>query len=647
MRSTVRPRLIRRAVFMALLAVVAGAVVPLPAPAGSNWTPGPARYGVGATLNVPVEMADGTVLRADVHFPTELGTGAAAPGPFPVILTQTPYGKSGGSTFSTSGGGVNRYLVERGYIHAVADVRGTGGSGGTFGLFDPVQAGDGVTLVHWAAGLPAANGKVGLVGLSYLGINQFHTAAAIGPDSPLKAIFPVVAGHDLYREASFDGGIPNMQFGPGYLAFTGALNLLNPIVEHRSDPARIPATQAAHLPGLASFQAAMLADILAGGEQAYDGDWWAARNPASILERVVANGVPAFLVGGWHDFFQAGGLRNFAGLQNAWAGRPVGAAMEPGQRVTGRYQLVMGDWYHVTVDQALLDRLELQWFDTWLKGEATGMADTATPLHLHQMGAGRFVDTARYPLEEADPTALWLGEGGSLSATPPATGDGGGDSIVFTGVGSPCNRATDVWGMGGPSASAAPFGPLDRCIADDRSIQAGPGALTYTTAPFAEDTALAGPAGVTVFATSNRPDTQWVATLEDVDPGGASHPLTSGALLGSFRALDPARTWATPAGRPYQPWHPYTRESARAVTPGEVTRYDIEVPPTFATLPAGHRLRLTLTTSDFPHLVPTPGQLVNLVGGVYQVQRNPAAASFVTLPLAPAGAFPADCTICA
>jgi putative CocE/NonD family hydrolase len=598
---------------------------------------------VGATLNVPVEMADGTVLRADVHFPTDLDSGAPAPGPFPVVLTQTPYGKSGGAFFEVSGGGRNSYLVERGYIHAVADVRGTGGSGGSFGLFDPIQAQDGVALVHWAAGLPGSNGKVGLLGLSYLGINQFHTAAAAGPGSPLKAILPVVAGSDLYREVSFDGGIPNVQFGPGYLATTGALNLINPVVEHRADPAQIPATQAQHLP---TFQAAMLADVLAGGERAYDGEWWAARNPANVLERVVRNGVPAFMVGGWHDFFQAGGPRNFAGLQNAWAGRPVAAAMEPDQPVTGRYQLVMGPWHHVTVDQALLDRLALRWFDTWLKDEATGMAETTTPLHLWQHGAERFVDTARYPLVEADPTALWLGEGGSLSATPPATDPGGGDRIVFTGAGSPCNRATDVWGMGGPSAFAASFGPLDRCVTDDRSIQVGPGALTYTTDALPEATALAGPIDVTVFATSTRPDTMWVATVEDVDESGASHPLSSGALLGSFRALDPDRTWTGPDGRPLMPWHPYTRESAQPVTPGQVTRYDIEVPPVFATIPAGHRLRVTLTTSDFPHSLPAPRQLVNLVGGVYEVQRTPAAASFVHLPLAPAGAFPTPCAVC-
>ncbi|MGH9041326.1 MAG: CocE/NonD family hydrolase, partial [Acidimicrobiia bacterium] len=482
---------------------------------------------------------------------------------------------------------------------------------------------------------------------SYLGINQFHTAAAVGPDSPLEAIFPIVAGNDLYREVSFDGGIPNMQFGPAWLALTAGLGLLNPVVEHRADPAQIPVTQAEHIPGLASFQAAMMADILANGETSYEGEWWAARNPASLLERVVANGIPAFMVGGWHDFFQAGGLRNYAGLQNAWAGRPVGAAMEPGQPVTGRYQLVMGPWYHGTVDQGLLERLQLAWFDTWLKGEPTGMADTAAPLHLHQ-GGGGFVDTARYPLEEATPTPLFLGEGGTLTATEPAAGSGSNaaDSILFTGVGSPCNRATDVWGLGGPSALGGVLGPLDGCIADDRSIQAGPGALTYTTEPMAEATALAGPIDVTLFATSTRSDTMFVATIEDIDETGASHPLTSGALLGSFRALDPEKTWTSPDGRPLMPWHPYTKESAKPVTPGEVTRYDIEVPPVFSTIPAGHRLRLTITTSDFPHLLPTPAQLVNLAGGIYGVQRHATAASFVNLPLAPAGAFPTGCAIC-
>ena len=87
----------------------------------------------------------------------------------------------------------------------VADVRGTGDSGGSWGLFDPVQQQDGATLVRWAAALPRSDGRVGTYGPSYLGIDQLATANALGPGSPLKAMFPIVAGNDLYRDTAFMG----------------------------------------------------------------------------------------------------------------------------------------------------------------------------------------------------------------------------------------------------------------------------------------------------------------------------------------------------------------------------------------------------------------------------------------------------------
>src|SRR5688500_8856715 len=105
------------------VAVLVGGVVPAGSGPAGAWSPGPARYGVGVNEHVPVTMADGTILRADVHFPTD-GDGSPAAGAFPVILTQTPYGKTVGS-YSNGAGGVNRYLVSRGYLHVVADVRGT------------------------------------------------------------------------------------------------------------------------------------------------------------------------------------------------------------------------------------------------------------------------------------------------------------------------------------------------------------------------------------------------------------------------------------------------------------------------------------------------------------------------------------------
>jgi predicted acyl esterase len=91
------------------------------------------------------------------------------------------------------------------------------------------------------------------------------------------------------------------------------------------------------------------------------------------------------------------------------------------------------------------------------------------------------------------------------------------------------------------------------------------------------------------------------------------------------------------------PVHPFTQASSEPVTPGQVTEFDITVFPTFAEIPAGWRLRVTLTTGDSPHLGPTPVQTPNLVGGVYQVQRNRAAASYIDVPLAPTSAFGTPC----
>jgi predicted acyl esterase len=157
---------------------------------------------------------------------------------------------------------------------------------------------------------------------------------------------------------------------------------------------------------------------------------------------------------------------------------------------------------------------------------------------------------------------------------------------------------------------------------------------------------LAGPIDATIYATSNRPEAILEATVEDVAPDGTSTPLSTGALLGSQRALDTAATWWAADGRPMLPFHPYSRESAAPVPVGTVARFDIEVYPTFAQIEAGHRIRLTLTTADTPHLLPTLQQYESLVGGRYGIQRNAAAASFLELQTAPPSAFATACSVC-
>jgi uncharacterized protein len=123
--------------------------------------------------------------------------------------------------------------------------------------------------------------------------------------------------------------------------------------------------------------------------------------------------------------------------------------------------------------------------------------------------------------------------------------------------------------------------------------------------------------------------------VEEVTPDGGSYPLTEGALLGSLRAVDPSRSWSAD-GTTILPYHPYTQESAEPVVPGAIEKYQIQVFPTLVTLPAGDSLRVTISTTDTPHLVPIPSQLEQLVGGQYQIERTPGAASSLTVELDPA-----------
>ena len=641
--------------------------------AASSWSPQTAVYGTGSLLDVPVTMSDGTVLRADVYFPTSApGSTKAANGLFPVLLQQTPYGKEFIVYASAIANTDVDYLVDRGYIVVIADVRGTGDSGGDFDLFDPVQSTDGVTLARWAAHLPQSNGEVGLFGESYMGINQFQTVAAAGAGSPIKAMFPIISGNDLYADTVTQGGIPDVEFAATYIALLSGLNLTNPTLQPlvaaaesgnpsllASGLANLVPTTAAHSPALVSFLQLVLSVENGQGAGAFDDSYWAARSPAQDLSAVVRDKIPAFLVGGWNDLFEQGEPLNYVGLQNLADGRSQYAAMTPDQPVTPRYQLLMGPWQHVTTGTGVnISALELEWFDTWLLGEHTPMSTTTTPLHLDiQNSGGSWVDAARWPLPPAAPTEYYFAAGrsgtaplsdndGDLTTLPPTSGTngtGGADTVTFSGVSSPCDIQTDQWGAGLLALGFQSLSTNDPCDLDDVTLGSGPGALTYTTAPVTFPEVLAGPIDATVYMTSTTTDSELAATVEAVSPTGDSVPLSSGALAGSQRAVDGSRSWTAGGGNLLLPVHPLTQASQQPLVPGQVTRQDIAVFPTMAELPAGWRLRVTITTSETPHLFPTAAQLPNMVGGIYQVQRKPGAASVLTVPLAPTSAFDVPC----
>lgn len=628
---------------------------------GQTWTPEPASFGVGKNLDVAVTMSDGTVLRADVYFPTDAG-GNQAPGDFPVVLMQTPYGKSnlglvnslsGQAGLSTDTGvpaplgnsstlalgtvGPNDYLVQRGYISVVADVRGTGHSQGSFGMFEPVQASDGVALVDWAATLPGANGKVGLYGASAMGIMQLITAGAAPKGSPLKAIFPVVPALDLYKDTVTMGGLIDLEFDAIFLGATGALNLEGPILSALLDPSNLAADRDVllqHLASVQGFNVDFLRRALSGDpELLFNDAYWQGRGPRRTLSNIVAADIPAYIVGSQYDLFQRGQPLLYSGLQNAYAGRPLDAPMTPDQAVTGRYQLLMGPYAHAgTASLQDFDPLMLRWFDTWLKDKDTGMADTRTPLHYSDLGTGTYHQHASYPFPEAIPTRYYFDRGAlSTTAADPAT-----DTLHWTPISNPCTPSTDQWSGGIPSWMTGYLAAKVPCVNTELPTPAGPNHLSYTTTPLPQAQTLAGPITATVYAKATTTQTSWIARVDDIAPDGTITPLTQGALLGSLRATDPATTWTGSDGQIFKAGHTYSRSTAEPVVPGQTTRYDIDIYPTYTTIKPGHSIRVTLSTADTPHLLPPLGDITKMQGGIYTIETGSPTGSSIQLPLTPA-----------
>ncbi|MEU4240621.1 CocE/NonD family hydrolase [Actinoplanes sp. NPDC026619] len=547
----------------ATAALIMVAAAPAAAATPDSWQPGPAVYGTSQPQNVTVTMDDGVVLTVQMIYPTDLTTGARAPGEFPVLLSQDPYG-IGPVPFPSAGAG--KYFVQRGYIYLAAAVRGTDVSGGQLDWFGDRQGRDGAALVDWAAHtLAGSNGTVGLDGCSYLGINQWFTAAAVGRHSALKVIAPFCTDSDFYRDFAAIGGIPTTA-----VADTGELEPRGP----QDDPATDP-------------QSVTVGDLATGGPRSYDNEYWRDRSVMRLMPQVVANGIPALSEAGWKDLFPGGNLGAYAAAQNAYFHRPLDAPVRPGDRVTGRYQAMVGPWEHQeNVDSPTVQAIRLKWFDTWLKGARTGMAGTGTPLHLFENGANQWVDVA---------------------AWPPSPGTFG-----FSG------------GPGTLSWSSA-------------------GALTYRSAPLARAGVLDGPSDVTVYARSTRTEVQLTATLEGIAPDGTTSKIAEGALIGSQRRLNPQSSWYGADHSLLQPSHPFTAAARQPVTPGVTTRYDIALHADVALLPAGSRLQLVLGSQapDTFHLTlaPTPQQRANLAGGVYTIEK-----ASVTVPLTAPGLFRASDT---
>jgi predicted acyl esterase len=547
---------------------------------GGRWQPGPEAYGMETVSRVPVKMDDGVILPANIGYPTDPKTGKRAAGAFPVLVQQNPY---------LAGGDPEKYFVNRGYIFVSVDVRGTNDSSAPGGgplkqeLFSPRQARDGVEVVDWAAHqLSGSNGTVGLYGCSFLGIDQLFTAAAVGAGSPVKAMIPACASNtfDIY----FSGGVP----GPttGLFASASILNGLQHLTENTASGKEIAD------------------DIQAGGEHAYNRDYWRVRTTSpQMASNIVRNGVPALLWSGWQAADGTGNLEFLAALQNASFHRPAGAPLSPGSPVTGRYQLIMGDWGH---GGGLDKSMELEWYDTWLRGQDTGMASTGTPLHLNEQGSKRWTNVSSYPLASRY-SPFYLTDHAGLSPRAPRA-NGPAEALAWT--------------------------------APDQAQ----GTLSYRTAPFLGGATLAGPLAARVYASSSNTNLNLIATLRDVAPNGDTTKITSGSILGSLAAVDEAASWRDSAGQLILPVHPYTADNY--LTPGKARAFDIKLNPSLYGLAPGHSLQLVLQAKEgdldcVSFLGPalpcnyTDPQKATLTGGKYQILHDAAHPSVLTLPVLP------------
>jgi uncharacterized protein len=623
----------------------------------------PRHPGIAVEWDVPITMSDGTVLRANVYRPAD-AAGHAVGDTLPTVVNVTPYTKLVSAvtdaalslpgvgenltaflnelnltgtpldgitelTGLVAGGGmkafgVNRPLVQSGYVQVVVDARGTGFSQGVWDVLGPREQKDSVEIVDWASAQSWSNGKVGMGGVSYSGINSVQ-AAGHRP-AALEAIFAVEPGNDLLRDIVGTGGGLGVGFMPLWLSLVNgtklipnAQELLRGQIDQRwlADRLEDPGTL---LPELAEAVTAPTIDGIAPStlDVAQDSSFYQER-----LAKVDAIEVPTMVFGGWHDIFANSEPRIYNAID-----------LPP-----GRKQLVMGDTYHLNPGQGFgtagspprLDVLERAWFDKWLKGIDNGI-DGYGPVTLWQQGGG-WTTTDQFPRAGVEYERLYLSAApsgtaghsvhdGSLVSDAPA---GSTRLTVAPGLRSLCSRDA-------AQGTAGAFVALGSVCTKDSRTQEGDG-LTFTSAPVTEPTALSGPINVHLNTVHDGADGFWAVTLNDVAPDGRSTALSNGALTSSLRAVDDAKSTKAPNGDYVDAHHRLTLDTRQPTVPGEPTILDVNLLATDAILQPGHRLRVDVYALSAPRYLPLGPMRTDSGLRPQHLQLDQAEPSFVTFPV--------------
>ena len=522
-------------------------------------------YDVIVEREVAARMRDGTVLRADVYRPK-------ADGQFPVLLQRSPYDKH------ISAGSALRGAA-RGYVVVIQDVRGRYTSEGEWYPFK-YESQDGFDTVEWAAALPGSNGKVGMFGSSYVGATQMLAAMAAPPH--LAGIFPCITASNYHDGWTYQGGAFEQLFNE---LWTSGLAL--DTLTRRAQPRDYVLRRIFELPlqsfplfdagaesgskGTLSALAPYYIDWLA--HPVYD-DFW---KQVSIEEHFSMIKVPALHLGAWYDIFQRGTLRNYVGIKER------GASLEArqGQRLmvftsghAGAGQII-GEVDFGKNSVIDTDEIMLRWYDYLLKGAKNGL-ENEKPVKIFVLGKNVWREEDDWPLARAQSTRFYLhsqGKANSLSGSGTLNTEAPqaepADRFVY-------NPAEPVPTRGG--ALCCSIQKVSGAL-DQRPIEARDDVLVFTTPPFKQDFEVTGPVSLELFADSSAVDTDFTAKLVDVWPNGFAQNLTDGILRARYRN---------------------SQEKPEFMNPGEVYRFTIDMVATSNVFLKGHKLRLEVSSSNFP-----------------------------------------------
>ena len=557
-------------------------------------------------------MRDGVELMTDVYMPAEGG-------PFPTVVSRTPYDRANNMIHSVPSAIA---LAQSGFAVVSQDVRGRYDSDGDWYPFRS-EADDGADTLKWAAAQSWSNGTLGMTGASYFGLTQWQAAQSGDPN--LKAIVPRVAYSDVYHNWVYTGGALQLGFCLNWA-------ILMSTRTNRNQPMYMPDER--HLNSLYWSLPMIDADEAAGRSIGFWKEWishpsydeyWEGMSP--IEQHYGDASAAAYSMAGWFDIFLQGSLNNFMGM--------TAGAKTPEARKNQK--LLVGPWIHQLGDEgthsktgdidfgpnALIDiqTEQSRWLNAHLKGEDDGIL--AEPhVKVFVMGANRWRESDEWPIPGTEYTPWYFGSGGNANSM---LGDGTVAPQNATGA------ATDVFTydpmhpvptIGGSTCCLEEGLPIKMGPQDQQSIEYRQDVLCYTSEPMTEPLEVTGPLKAIVYASSSAVDTDFTAKLVDVRPDGYAMNVAQGILRARYRS---------------GPRDPELME------PGEVYRLEIDMWSTSICFMPGHRMRVEISSSNFPNYDRNlntgeeNGLGTAMVTAHQTIYHDAEHPSHIVLPVIPAG----------